>query len=61
MCIHVSQVELHSAVVIEDQNHIFSKHYNLNFMANTAVQTLLGTMFTQKEQTKYLVLVRTLV
>jgi len=57
----VSQEELHSAVVTEDQNYIFSKHYNLNFMANTAVQTLLGTKFTQKEQMKRLVLVITLV
>ena len=57
----MSQEELHSAVVTEDQNYIFSKHYNLNFMANTAVQTLLGTKFTQKEQMKRLVLVITLV
>jgi hypothetical protein len=31
MCIHVSQQQLHSAVVIDDQNHIFSKHYSLKF------------------------------
>jgi len=61
MCIRVSQEQLHSAVVIEDQNNIFCKHYNLSFFGQHSCTNISGRKFTQKEPRKHFVLIRTLV